>query len=98
MVAIDGSEIATFSVPEGTCFAPTTPGLFTAVAKDAMLRVAVNVFDGGVTRVNVAVGTCRRRRSGGATRPALTPWRWLLTLALLLLFVEWWTWNRRITV
>ena len=99
VVAIDGSELATLSVPEGTLFQPGNPGLFTAVAKDSMLRVAVNLFDPGITRVNASRLQVMRDemptpREGGSP----TPWRWLLALALLLLLVEWRTWNRRITV
>ncbi len=98
---LDGREVATRAAPGATLFDADEPGLYTALARDERMRVAVNLFDPRVTAVNAsrfAQGVAPAVLSQGA--PALTtdPWILLLVLASVLLAVEWWTYNRRMTV
>jgi hypothetical protein len=99
VVGMDGKEVPTFATPQGTAFTPAEPGLFTAVARESVERIAVNVFEPRVTQVNGSRLPPMKEASVEVPRGAAwSPWRALLLLALLLLVVEWWTWNRRVTV
>ena len=98
---LDGREVATRTAPGATLFDAPAPGLYTALAHDERIRVAVNLFDPQITAINAS------RFAQGAAPPApaqatpplaTDPWILLLVLAVLLLAAEWWTFNRRLTV
>jgi Ca-activated chloride channel family protein len=97
---LDGREVATREVPGATVFDAAKPGLYTAVARDQRVRVAVNLLDPRVTSIN-------RGRFTQATPPAahdaratwaIDPWMLLLVLAAGLLLLEWWAYHHRVTV
>ena len=98
---LEGVQVPTRATPGATVFDAYQPGLFTAVTREERLRIAVNAFDPGLTAVNAS-----RFAQDGAAPPAVgsvprlraDPWLLLLALAALLLTVEWWTYNRRVTL
>lgn len=97
---LEGNTVPTREVPGATLFDAFTPGLYTAVAADQRLRVAVNVLDARVTSINAARATSSASPSTSAT-PAgwmLDPWLVLLLAAVALLSLEWWSYHRRVTV
>lgn len=97
---LDGNAVQTRQVPGATLFDASRPGLYTAVAQDQRVRVAVNVQDARVTAINDT------HAAPGASPPAaagragwmLDPWLALLLLAATLLSLEWWSYHRRVTV
>jgi Aerotolerance regulator N-terminal len=98
---LDGREVATRAAPAATLFDATGPGLYTVLARDERMRVAVNLFDPRITAVNAS----RFARDAAPvaslpSAPPLTtdPWVLLLVLAALLLAAEWWAYSRRLTV
>ena len=98
---LDGREVATRAAPGTTLFDSDEPGLYTALARDERIRVAVNLFDPQITAVNASrfKQAATPAAPAPAARPLATdPWILLLVLAVLLLAVEWWTYNRRLTV
>jgi Ca-activated chloride channel homolog len=97
---LDGREVATRGAPGATLFDAGQPGLYTAVARDQRMRVAVNLLDPGITAINsgrFAQATPAPAAQAGAA-PAVDPWLLLLLAGALLLVLEWWTYNRRVTV
>jgi hypothetical protein len=98
---LDGHEVATRAAPGATLFDAAGPGLYTALAGDERMRVAVNVFDPQITAINhtrFAQAAAPVVPSQGAPPLTTDPWILLLVLAALLLAAEWWTYNRRLTV
>ena len=101
-VAADGKELPMQAIPGGSLFEVETPGLFTVVSAHQRLQVAANLFDRRISEVNKsrlariepgAIGP------GGANPPlAFDSWFALLLIAALLLMLEWWSWNRQMTV
>ena len=103
VLAADGTELASQSIPGGSLFEASAPGLFTAVSAHQRVLVAANLFDRRITDVNRSALAQDRP---GAEAPAVAhspisiddaSFALLLGAALLVLF-EWWSWNRRITV
>jgi hypothetical protein len=99
---LEGRTLETRPAPAATLFDVTEPGLFTALTREQRVRIAVNLLDPQLTAVNA---TRFARGSAPAAPPApvparlrIDPWVLLLALATLLLAVEWWTYNRRVTV
>ena len=98
---LEGVQVPTRATPGATVFDAYQPGLFTAVTREQRLRIAVNALDPALTAVNAS-----RFAQDGAAPPAVgsvprlraDPWLLLLALAALLLTVEWWTYNRRVTL
>ncbi len=97
---LTGKEVATRQTPTATLFDAPEPGLFTAVTRESRVRVVVNVTDPRVTAINGS--TLARAGAGASLQPAAPvptdPWILLLALAAALLAVEWWTYNRRVTL
>ncbi|HKQ22908.1 MAG TPA: BatA domain-containing protein [Burkholderiales bacterium] len=100
VVAPDGTELATQAVPDGTLFEVREPGMFTAVSASQRLRVAANLLDRRVTEVNRSPLSPLRLSEiePAQARFPLDPWAALLLASTVLLILEWWTWNRRLTV
>jgi hypothetical protein len=76
------------------------PDFFTAIAPDRRVRVAVNALDAAVTAINrtALANAPPAAASIGAQSRLPAPWLGLLMLAAALMLVEWWTYNRRLTV
>jgi len=100
ILAADGSETASAATAHGRLFETQEAGLFTAVAAHERLPIAVNLLDRRITQVNnsalaryqpAARAAPARGLSGFATQ-------FLLLGAALLLLLEWWSWNRRLTL
>jgi Ca-activated chloride channel family protein len=96
---LQGHTVATREVAGATLVEVERPGLYTATAGDRRVRLAVNVADPAVTAVNAS------RLAPEPAAPGLQAWHWtvnpwlaLLLAAALLLVLEWWTYNRRLTV
>lgn len=102
VLAADGSEAPTQAIPGGSIFEAQSPGLFTAVSAHGRMRVAANLLDRHVTEVNLS-SLAPFQPMQAAAEPVRMPaaidaWFVLLLLGALLLFVEWWSWTRRLTV
>jgi hypothetical protein len=98
---LDGREISTRAAPGATLFDAGQPGLYTAVTREDRIRVAVNLLDPHITALNAsrfAQGAVPLAPTQDAPPMATDPWIVLLVLAALLLALEWWTYNRRLTV
>lgn len=101
VVATDGTELPAQSIPGGSLFEVSEPGMFTVVSASQRLRVAANLLDRRVTDVNrsplAPVQSAANEPAQGLRFP-FDSWAALLLAAALLLVFEWWTWNRRVTV
>jgi hypothetical protein len=97
---LDGNEVRTREVPGATVFDAARPGLYTAVARDQRIRVAVNALDPRITTINSGRFAQATPPASGAAAAAwaVDPWLLLLVLAALLLLAEWWAYHRRLTV
>jgi hypothetical protein len=98
---LEGAPVATRAAPGATLFDAYQPGLFTAVTSEERLRIAVNAMDPALTAINASRFTREvavPAPAGTAPRVRADPWLLLLALAVLLLTVEWWTYNRRVTL
>lgn len=98
---LQGQKIATRDVPGATLIEAQQPGFYTAIAPDRRVRVAVNVADPAATAVNssrLAAQPAAPAPTASAARWAANPWFALLLIAAVLIVLEWWTYNRRITV
>jgi len=96
---LDGNAVVTRQAPGATVFDADSPGLYTAVAGDQRLRVAVNVLDPRLTAINVT-STPDQSPTTAWTAPTdwkIDPWLALLLTAIALLAIEWWTYHRRLT-
>ncbi len=99
---LDGRELLTRPAPPAaTLFDAREPGLYVALAGDDRVRIAVNLLDPRITRINGG----RFAQAGAGRAPiqshsllATDPWILLLALAVVLLGLEWWTFHRRVTV
>lgn len=95
-----GRQVATRQILGATLIEAEEPGIYVATAGESRVRVAVNVADVAATAVNAS------RLAGDPTAiawqaPHSTIDAWpaiLLAAALLLVLLEWWTYNRRVTV
>jgi len=102
VVAADGTEVPSWDIAGGSLFQSDAPGLFTVVSAHQRLWVAVNLLDRRTTEVNKSVLAQDKASVAGPVGAHLMSGIdasfMLLFGALLLLLIEWWTWNRRITV
>ncbi|MGH8678242.1 MAG: hypothetical protein ACREUQ_07825, partial [Burkholderiales bacterium] len=102
VVAMDGSELAVDSVDGAIRFDAPEPGLYTAVTPNSRIRIAVNVLDHAVTRLNdsrlPAWGAEPAAPQSGLLRLPVEPWSALLAIAACLLIFEWLSYNRRLTI
>jgi len=98
---LDGREQALRPVPGAALFEARQPGLFTAMTATGRTRFAVNLLDAHASAVNASA--LASAPAAVATAPAsrlarVDPWILLLAAAALLLALEWWTYNRRVTL
>ena len=74
------------------------PGLYLVDAAGSRGVVGVNVGDPDVSNLSrsaLSEGEATAVAAGGAGRPW---WMWAIGFGFLLVAVEWWTWQRRVTV
>ena len=97
---LEGGEVVTRAVPGGALFEARAPGLYTAMTGSERLRIAVNLLDARVTAVNAStLASAAQAPPRALVRVARAePWILLLAAAALLLALEWWTYNRRVTL
>jgi hypothetical protein len=82
---------------DATWFEAEEPGIYLASAGERRMRVAVNVAN--VTAVNASrLAGYPTANASPASHSAVDPWMAVLVAAALLLVLEWWTYNRRMTV
>ena len=94
---IHGLRVDTRAAPGATLIEVQEPGIYTAMAGDRRVRAVVSVTDAAVTAVN----TIRLQADASALHASpsvVDPWQGILLAAALLLTLEWWTYNRRLTV
>ncbi len=101
VVSMDGAEVPVVSVGDRSFFDAAQPGLYTAFGSDRPLRITVNLLERRISDVNrSALGdaTTAPDVAAAAEKLPLGLSALLLMLAAALLFVEWLTYHRRITV
>ncbi len=94
-----GKPVPLARVPGAALAILRLPGLYVAEAGGARSTVAVNVADPQVSntaRTTLGRGDQARPVTAGASEQAW--WIYLAAAAFLLVFGEWWTWLRRVTV
>ena len=97
---MQGRPVASRALPAATLVEVRQPGFLTAIASDYRLPVAVSALDPAVTDVNASRLAERSAapRATASMRWAMEAWLLLLLVAAMLLVLEWWTFNRRLTV
>ena len=94
-----GRQVTTRHIPGATLVAAEEPGIYMATTEDRRVRVAVNIGDAAVTAVNASrLARHPTTTAWQAPRSAIDPWPAVLLAAALLLVLEWWTYNRRLTI
>lgn len=98
VATVDGARVATRRMMGSSLFDARTPAAFAVDADGRRQYLVVSVADATASRINAS------RLAAGQTRSASTSplpaewWRALLVVALVLVALEWWTYQRRITV
>jgi len=96
---IDGRPVPTQESVNGTVFEADDPGLYVASTENIRQYIAVNFSSRDFSNINNS-----RLRTGASTETASVPflrrelWFYMLSLALLLVGAEWFTYHRRITL
>jgi hypothetical protein len=94
-----GRQVATHRIPDATLIEAEDPGIYVATAGERRVRVAVNMVDAAATAVNASrLAGHPSAIAWQAPRFIVDPWPAILLAAALLLVLEWWTYNRRVTV
>ncbi|UCH49343.1 MAG: BatA domain-containing protein [Betaproteobacteria bacterium] len=98
--AMDGSEVPVVTVDGRSFFDATRPGLYTALGSDRPLRITVNLLERRISNVNqtAVVDETEADATDVADQLPVGLSALLLMLAAALLFIEWLTYHRRITV
>ena len=95
----EGREVSVRPLSGALAFDARAPGLYTAVTRDQRIRIAANLFDPAVTRINAADPALTQASVATApARNATDPWLLLLALAALLLGFEWIAYHRKVTL
>ncbi len=98
VLAPDGQPLPIVRAGDSVVVRLSKPGLYLVDAGGSRGVVGVNVGDPDVSnlaRSSLAAGGASRVSSGGAGRPW---WMWAVAIAFVLVGIEWWTWQRRLTV
>lgn len=99
LAAPDGGAVRLTRVNDKTVALLRAPGLYVAEGGGARSRIAVNAGDPLLSNLMrttpTAPGQSRPVTSGASGHPW---WVYCAAVALALALVEWWTWQRRITV
>ena len=95
----DGATLPVRHVPGATLVEARDAALFTAEGAQGRMRVIAQSLDPARTDVNASTLTATPLpETSTAARASAPPWLWLLAIAGLLMLVEWFTWNRRVTL
>ena len=81
-----------------TVFSVNEPGLYTATQGDTRLHIAANLVNPDLSNINRSVlkaGAPAKRHDGGLGREL---WFYMLLFAIVLIGLEWFTYNRGITL
>ena len=105
VTSLEGASVATTVAGGSTYFEAPKPGLYTAVKERERLYVSVNLTDPGITELNRTrfVETESQRRFSSSARISAGErgeselWTLLLSFAAVLIFLEWWSYHRRMT-
>lgn len=98
VTAPDGQPVDLIHAGDRVLVRLRTPGLYLVEAGGSRSVIGVNVGNptiANLSRTNVPAGA---RAAGLAAFAAGSWWSYAVMLALVLLAVEWWTWQRKITV
>ena len=96
VIGPDGREVSLTRAGVDVSATLSTPGLYTVEGGGARRRIAVNVADPDVSQVSRStLDPAALVAPVDAGRPW---WLYALVVALAIVCVEWWTWQRRITV
>lgn len=98
VVSPDGQRVSFARAGDSVVARFAQPGLYLVEAAGSRGVVGVNVGDPDVSNLrqsSLADAPAEVVRAGGTGRPW---WMWAVAAALLLVGVEWWTWQRRVTV
>jgi hypothetical protein len=98
IVDASGRDVASRSSPGGTLFESSEPGLFYAIHDGVRSPVAVNLADPAASDVGRTRLPARVSQDDTTGTSRLPVWTWLALAAWALLVLEWWTWQRRITI
>lgn len=96
-----GREVPVQQVPGGAMFEVSEPAFYTGTVAYERLRVVANLFDPRVSAINTSPLAGQLPSPPSRAHAALVstdPWIVLLFIAVVLLAVEWVTFNRRVTV
>jgi hypothetical protein len=93
-----GRDVLSKSSPGGTMFESPQPGLFFAVHGGIRTPIAVNLSDPVASDIGRTHLPTQADAGGPAEASRLPLWTWLALAAWVLLVIEWWTWQRRITI
>jgi Ca-activated chloride channel homolog len=97
---LQGQPVRVRELPEATLVESLQPNFYTAIAPDRRVRVAVNLLDPAVTEINrtALAAVPPAQPIGGAAFLLPSSWLALLMLTAVLLLLEWWSYNRRLTI
>jgi len=98
VIAMDGSEITTRNTGGATRFQAAEPGIYTALSIRGRIMVVVNALDSGLTQVNRSAIGAALGQASAPQFPPIDSWLVLMAGAVLLLGLEWFSYNRRLTV
>jgi hypothetical protein len=98
VLTIDGKPVAAEQQLGKTVFVANEPGLYSGTQGDTRVHVAVNLSNPALSDINRSV--FKSQGSGAAQRYLLRRelWFYMLTAALVLISIEWFTYHRRITL
>ena len=99
VTAPDGTAVPLVRAADRTIVNFPAPGLYLVDAGGSRSVVSINVGGPDISNLNRTNLSEQAQRAGTANRLSGQPW-WMygVLLAFVLLTVEWWTWQRRITV
>jgi hypothetical protein len=98
VAAADGHKVPIVRLGDRVVATLDRPGFYAVDSGGSTQTIAVNVGDAQVsnlTRTSLPPSIANAVPAGGGSRPW---WLYALVVAFVLLNVEWWTWQRRITV
>jgi hypothetical protein len=99
IISSTGEPVASSQQLNSTVFDTSTPGLFTAIADNTHVPVAVNVTSHQLSNINQSnFPKTNSLPSNEYVPPKRELWFYMLLLAMLLICTEWLTYHRRITV
>jgi hypothetical protein len=98
VVASDGTKVPLQRVDRTAIGVVRKPGLYTVESGGARSTLAVNVGDPQVSDVERTTLSADNARAVGAGTSSHAWWLYLGLAAFALALLEWWTWQRRITV